>query len=115
MMLCKRHRTGVKPAVDNFGYTVHFAAAFRTLHGNGIDVRSVKLYLGILGIAAPFRQLCAAADAFLMTAAAFPDVKRSAPVTVTGDCPVLYIGKPVAETSLADGFGNPIDGVVVAD
>ena len=50
-----------------------------------------------------------------VTAGAFPDVQRRAPVTVTADTPILHVLQPVAEAALADGFGNPVDGVVVAD
>ena len=51
----------------------------------------------------------------MSTAFTFPDVKRSSPVTVTGNCPVLNIFKPVAETSLTDGFRNPVYGIVITD
>ena len=50
-----------------------------------------------------------------MTAFALPDIKGCAPVSVTGNTPVLLIFKPVAEAALADAFGNPVYGIVVAD
>ena len=50
-----------------------------------------------------------------MTAIALPDIKGCAPISVAGDTPVLNILKPVAETALANAFGNPVNGVVVAD
>lgn len=50
-----------------------------------------------------------------VTALAFPDVERSSPVAVTADAPILDVLYPVAEASLADALGDPVDGVVVAD
>ena len=51
----------------------------------------------------------------LMSAFTFPDIQRSTPVTVTADAPVLYIFKPVSETSLTDTFRNPVDRVIISD
>ena len=115
MMLCKRHCTRIKPAVDNFRYTVHCLTTIRTGEGHFIDVRSVEFYLGILRIAAALCELCSASDALQMSAFTLPDVERSSPITVTGDSPVLDILEPVTKTSLTDGFRNPVNGIVVAD
>ena len=43
MMLSKRHRTTIKPAVDNLRNTMHLLTALRTLDGYGIHIWSVKL------------------------------------------------------------------------
>ena len=43
VVLSKRHRARVVPAVDNLGYTVHLAAALVTLEGHGIYEGAVKL------------------------------------------------------------------------
>ena len=50
-----------------------------------------------------------------VAALAFPDVEGSAPVTVTADAPVLDVFEPVAETALADAFGNPVNCVIILD
>ena len=50
-----------------------------------------------------------------MTAFTLPDIQWSSPVTVTADTPVLNVFQPVTKTAFADGFRNPVDGVVVAD
>ena len=51
----------------------------------------------------------------LVSALALPDIKRGAPVTVSGNPPVLDILQPVPEAALADGIRNPVNGIVVAD
>ena len=51
----------------------------------------------------------------MSAALALPDVERSSPVTVSRDCPVLYVFKPVTETSFSDGLRYPVYGVVVFD
>ena len=74
-MLCKRHRTGIKPAVDNFRHTLHGLAAVRAGKGHFIDIRTVKFDLRSLRIAAFLCKLRAAADGLLMSAAlALPDI-----------------------------------------
>ena len=50
-----------------------------------------------------------------MTTFTFPDVQWCAPVSVTGDAPVLNIFQPVAKTAFTDGLWNPVDCIVVAD
>ena len=116
MILGERHGAGIEPAVDDFGDTLHGAAAVRTLDLNIIHERPVQLDIGIVGIAGQLRQFRLAADADLLAAVrAFPDVEGGAPVTVTGNAPVLDVLQPVAETAFADGLGNPVDLLVVAD
>ena len=74
-MLCKRHCTGIEPAVDDFRHTLHGLAAVRTGKGHFIDIRTVKFYLRSLRIAAFLCQLRTAADGLLMSAAlALPDI-----------------------------------------
>ncbi len=51
MMLCKRHCTGIKPAVDYFGHTMHLLAAVRAGDNDRIDVRTVKFHFCIVRIA----------------------------------------------------------------
>ena len=51
----------------------------------------------------------------LMAAFAFPNRQRRAPVTVTGQAPILYMFEPVAKTAFTDGFRNPVDLVVVGN
>ena len=114
MMLCERHGTGIEPAVDHLRNTVHLFAALRTLDGNGIDVRTVKLNI-LRTVIGHGLQLFNASDGMLMTTLTLPDVQRSSPVTVTADAPVLHIFQPVTETAFSDALGDPVYGVVVAD
>ena len=115
MMLRKRHGTGVKPAVNHLRHAFHRLAADRAGEGDLIDIRPVQLHLCRLRIAAALRQLCPAADTFLTSALAFPYRKRSPPVTIAGNSPILDIFQPVPETSLSDRLRNPVNGIVVAD
>ena len=114
-MLCKRHSSGIKPAIQYFRYTVHILATLRTLDRHRINIWSVKFYLCCLWITGLFCQLSTASDALSVSARTLPDVKWSTPVTVTGNCPVLNVFQPVSETSGTDGFRNPVNSVVIAD
>ena len=114
VMLGKGHGAGVEPAVDNLGDALHLLAAVGAGDGHGVDEGAVQLdVVGAVG--GHGFQFLNAADGVTMAAFALPDVQRGAPVTVTADAPVLDIFQPVAETALADGLGNPVDGVVIAD
>ena len=69
----------------------------------------MKLGLFSLRISGKLRQLFFASHCYLLSAVrADPDIKRSSPVSVTGNSPVLDIFKPVSETSLSHGGGNPV-------
>ena len=114
MPLGKRHGTGVEPAVDNFRYTVHFLTTFRAFDGHGINVRTVQFDI-VRAVVAHFLEFGNGANRVLMTAFAFPNRQRRAPVTVTGQAPILYMFEPVTETAFADGFRNPVDLVVVGN
>ena len=74
MMLCKRHCTGVKPAVQNFRNSLHNAATLRTLQSDLIDIRSMKFYGKSLIIAGQFFKLCTAAYTLSVTTFTFPDI-----------------------------------------
>ena len=71
MMLCKWHRTGVKPAVDNLRYTMHFLAAFRTLDGNSVNEWTVQFDI-IRAVVGHTLQFCNTADGMLASAFTFP-------------------------------------------
>ena len=115
MMLCKRHCSGIEPAVDDFRYTMHGLAAVRAGESHIIDIRAVQFYLCVFRISTPLGKFRTASDAFLMAALTFPYRKRCSPVTVSGNTPVLYIFQPVTETSFSDGFRDPVYRIVVAD
>ena len=93
---------------------MHFLAAFRTFDRHGVDVRAVKLDIVGAVVGHTFK-LLDTADRMSVTAFTLPDVERSTPVTVTADTPVLNVFEPVAEASLADAFGDPVDSIVVSD
>ena len=50
-----------------------------------------------------------------VTAGAFPDVKGSTPISVTGKTPILNVLEPIAEAALAYVLGYPIYGIVIFD
>ena len=112
-MLRKRHRTRIKPAVNNLRNPVHLFSTIRTFECNLINIRSVQLYLRRIRIPAPVRKFLPAADTFLMTALALPHIERRAPVTVSRNTPVLNILKPVAKTTFSDRFRNPVYSIVI--
>ena len=110
--LCEGHRAGVEPTVDNLAYTLHLTATLITLDSNGVDEGTVKL--NVVGTVVAHRlKLLDRADRMLVTALTLPDVKRSTPISVTGETPVLNVGKPITETTLTDILGNPVYGVII--
>ena len=114
-MLRKRHRPGIKPAVDHFRYAMHLTAAIRTGVRYLIDIRPVQFCICCLLLSAFFCQLLAAANALLMSARAFPDRKRRSPVTITGQSPVLDIFQPVSKASFSNRCRNPVHRIIIAD
>ena len=114
VILRKRHRARVEPAVDDLRHALHRLAALGTLDGHGIDIRPVQLDI-VRAVVRHGPQLLDAADGMLASALALPDIQRRAPVSVSGNAPVLYIFQPVSEASLADALRDPVDRVVVAD
>ena len=130
MMLCKGHRAGIKPAVDDLRHSVHGLSALGTGDLHLVDVgavqldavslvalvsRCLKACQHLLIVGAHILKLLPASDAVTLSALALPYGKRGSPVTVSGEGPVLYVLQPIAETALADAFRDPVDGVVVAD
>ena len=114
-MLCKRHCTGVKPAVNYFGYAMHGLPALGTGNGDSINVRTMQFHRLSLLIAAQLIQLLTAAYRMQISALALPNIQRSTPVTITGNPPVLNVLQPVAETAFSDGSGNPVNCLIIAN
>ena len=114
MMLGKRHRTGIEPAVDHLRHAVHLLAAVGAGDGDSVDIGAVQLNI-LRAVWGHLFELLDAADRMAAAAFALPDIQRGAPVPVAADAPILHVFQPVAEAALADGRGNPVDGVVVAD
>ena len=113
-MLRERHGAGIKPAVNHFRHTLHHAATGRTGTGDLIDIGPVKLHILRFRIAGELIKFLPGTDGLLMAAArALPNIERRAPVTVSGNSPVLNILQPVAETPLPDGRRNPVDSLIV--
>ena len=116
MMLGERHGAGIEPAVNNLRNPSHGLAAMRTLICHFIYIRSVKFNRQRVIASCLLLQFLPAADGLLITAAfTLPDIERSAPVTVSGDAPVLHILKPLAKTAFSDSLGDPVDSIVVSD
>ena len=113
VVLCKWHRARIKPTVDNFGHAVHLAAAVRAGKLNAVDERLVKLDI-VRAICRHCLQFFLGTDRVLLAAVvADPYRKRCAPVTVTGQSPVLNILEPVAKTSFADALRDPVDLLII--
>ena len=74
MMLRKRHCSGVEPAVDHLGNTLHLLAALGAGDSDLVNVRTMEFYSLRLLIAAHLVQLFTAADGMLVSAFALPDI-----------------------------------------
>ena len=114
-MLCERHGSRIKPAVNHFRHTLHGLSAFRAGDGDGIDIRTMQLHRLRFRIAAYFFQFLTASYGKHFPAVTLPDIQGSSPIPVSGQAPVLDIFQPVSETALTDGFRDPVDGIIVGD
>ena len=115
VVLGERHGAGVEPAVDDFGDSLHLAAAVRALDLHAVHIGTVEFDV-VRAVDAFLLQFLDGTDAVSAAAVrALPDVERGAPVAVTGQAPVLDVLEPVAEPAFADAGRDPVDGVVVAD
>ena len=114
MVLRKGHGAGIEPAVDDLGDTVHLFAALGAADGHGVDEGTVQL--NVLGaVVAHLPQFLDGTDGMALAAFTLPNVKGGAPVAVAAQAPILNILQPVPEAALADAFGDPVDGIVIAD
>ncbi len=110
-----RHGAGVKPAVHDLGDTCHRAAALAAGEMDVIHVRTMELDVAGDVFLRAVRQFLTGADTLDIAALAAPDRDRGAPVTVSGDRPVLDVRDPVAKALFADEVRMPFDGVVVGN
>ena len=115
MVLRKRHRSRIEPAVDDLRHAVHLFAALGTLDGKIIYIRSVKFNGKSILSSGKIGKLLSASYRMPVSAFTFPYVKRCSPVTVTRYGPVLDVLKPVAKPSRTYRFGDPVDRIVVSD
>ena len=105
MLLCKGYRCTLKPAVQDLGNPVHFAAAL-ALEVNLIHILTVEV---IKANAALFLYLVKAAENHTLFALiAFPNGYRCAPVSVSRYVPVPRVFKPLSESAVLYRFGNPV-------
>ena len=107
MLLREGYAAAFKPAVQNFGYTLHQAAAMGAFEGDFVQILSVQV-VGA-NAACLFDFVNAAEHRFMRTFVALPNGNGGTPITVTGDIPVTSAFQPVAETSVFHGFGHPVD------
>ena len=112
MPLREGHGAGVVPAVDDLGHALHVFSALGADQMDVVDKRLVQLDV-IRHVASELFQFGDAADHMLVSAGAFPDGKRGAPVTVAGKSPVDDVLKEIAHASGPDRFRDPVDGGVV--
>ncbi len=80
-----------------------------------VHVRPVQLHACIYVLDGFVSQFLTASDALQMSAVAAPDRNRRAPVSRSGNSPVLNICDPVAEALLAYEWREPVDAVVVGN
>ena len=73
-MLCKRHCSGVEPAVDHLWNTLHLLTTLGAGDGDLVDVRTMEFYGLRLLITTHLVQLFTAADGMLVSAFALPDI-----------------------------------------
>ena len=111
--LCEGHGAAVEPAVNNLRHSCHQLAAFRA--GDVYCVNEGLVQLDVVGaVGRHFLQLCNTADGVSVSTFTFPDGQWSTPVSFTGQTPVDNVFQEVAETTLLDVVGIPVDGSVVA-
>ena len=113
-MLGEGHGAGIEPAVDHLRHALHLLAAVRTGDGHLVHIGAVQLNV-LRAVGRQLPQLLNAADSVAMTAFAFPDIQRRAPVAVSADGPILQIFQPVPKPALTDAFGQPVYRVVIPD
>ena len=114
MVLCKRHRSTVKPAVDNFRHSVHFFTTIRAVDRYCVNVWAVQLNI-IRAVIGHRFQFFNTSDRMHTSTLTLPDIQRSSPVTVTTDSPVLNVLNPVTETSLTDTLRNPVNCIIICN
>ena len=108
MPLCKRHRPGIEPDVDQFGRAFHRTAALLARECHRIDGWFVQVKR--LRDVFPFSQLFDAAKALPSAALlTHPNRQRCPPVPVARKRPVLVLFKPIAEPAGAGLGRNPVD------
>ena len=114
MNLCEGHGAAVKPTVHDFGNAAHNLPAFRALDMDFVHVRSVQ-FDGFIDIFNGFfHQFRPGTDALQMAAAfTSPDVDRSTPIPVAGNCPIVDVFKPVSEALLPHKGREPVHFVIV--
>ena len=113
MILRKRHRSRIKPAVDNFGRTFHRSAAL-AFEGQIVDIRAVKFHVPFH--AAQFFEFRFASDhVYFAAIGTYPYRKRCTPISVTRKPPVDHVFKEVAHSARFNGFRHPVYGIVGFD
>ncbi|MNI52075.1 hypothetical protein D3C73_1068320 [compost metagenome] len=117
VMLSKRHRTTVKPYVNNFRCTFHNAVfTMRTFHFHFIHIRFMKLKLLAHMTNSMLTQLSSAMWRKLSSAIrTYPYVKRSSPVTITANIPVNKLLQELTKSPFANMAWIPIHCIIVSN
>ncbi len=115
MMLGKRHRAAVEPAIHDFRDPGHGSSALFASDMDLVHIRSVQFDVIIDGFHRLLDQLFSGSDGFQMSAFASPDINRRAPVSVSGDRPVVDIFQPVSETLFSHEIREPVYSIVIGD
>lgn len=98
-----------RPAVDNLRHSCHQLATFRA--GDVYRVDEGLVQFDVVGaVGRHFLQLCNATDGVSVSTFTFPDGQWSTPVSFAGQTPVDNVFQEVAETTLLDVVGIPVDG-----
>ncbi len=112
--LGERHGAAVEPGVDDLGHPPRLGAAGRAGEGHLVDVRTVRVQLGLVG-AGELGELGERAHAHLVVVGAAPDGQRGAPVAAARERPVDVVVQPVPVAAPLDRLGEPAGVLVLAD
>ena len=112
--LCVRHGAGIEPAVNNLGDAVVAAPVVRMCEDDPIYSRSVQVQV-LQGMPAEGLQFCQGTNADEIAFSVCPDRQGRAPEAFARKRPVYIVLEPVAESPVADGFRDPVDGSVQLD
>ena len=113
VQLSKGHAARIAPAIEHFARAVHTLAALGTLDCDRVDIGLMQLDVAVE--TAQLLELLLAADDVHVSALAYPERKRRAPVPLAGDAPVDDVVEEVSHASRAYRGGNPVDGSVVPE
>ena len=116
--LCERHRTGLEPAVEDFGHTTHrrsTGGVVRIGPREVVDRRAMQIGDLDAEVALEVVDRAVRIDSRVRRIVALPDRDRRPPEPVATDGPVSGVLEPLSEAAVLDVLGNPGDLLVQFD